>query len=171
MMDWYLKNLSWIQARDIQLYKELMDRVEPRPQVDWYDIDTMMRPKEWMLGLGPFSPVATIVLYGFGDGEHALHILNRLGREGHLIIVVPDVPELLEMLHIADMEPLLSDARVHPVVIGINNEIVIRYLAGCVSKKTADLAKIFCLPGYDEWYAEGLKFVRQAFRVTLQWIR
>ena len=170
MMDWYLKNLSWIRGRDAQLYNELLEMVEPRPDVDWYTVDTMMRPREWLFGLGSFSPISTVVLYGFGDGEHALYVLEKLGEKGHLILVIPDVAEFLEMLHIADMEPLLSDRRLLIVVLGINNDTVLRYMAGCLSPKTMELARIFALPDYEEWYPEGLKFVKQALKLVQQWM-
>ncbi|MBQ9632028.1 MAG: hypothetical protein IJV04_03830 [Lachnospiraceae bacterium] len=171
MMDWYIKNLAWIRARDEYLYQELMEMVEPRPDVDWYAIDTMMRPKEWLFGLGSFSSAATVVLYGFGDGEHAMHVLDKLGEGGHLIIVVCDVPEFLEMLHIADMERMLGDPRVSIVVYGINNDILLRYLAGSLSPETISRAKVFSLPEYDEWYPEGRKFIDQALRIISQWMR
>ncbi|MBR1629596.1 MAG: hypothetical protein IJ679_10105 [Lachnospiraceae bacterium] len=171
MTDWYIKNLAWIRGRDEQLYNELLDMVEPRPEVDWYAVDTLMRPKEWLFGLGPFSSNATVVEYGFADGEHALHILERLGEKGHLLIVVPDVPELLEMLHIADMEDLLADRRVHLVVLGINNDMILRILAGCLSPQTLHLVRIFSLPEYDDWYPDGRKFVDQALRIVVQWMR
>ena len=170
-MDWYIKNLAFIHARDEHLYQELLEMVEPRPNVDWYTVDTMMRPKEWLFGLGSFSGAATIVLYGFGDGEHALHVLDKLEEAGHLIIVVCDVPEFLEMLHIADMEQLLGDLRVNIVVLGINNDIILRYLAGSMSPETTDEVRIFSLPEYDEWYPEGRKFIEQAIRIVVQWLR
>ena len=170
-MDWYIKNLAWIHSRDEHLYEELLEMVEPRPDVDWYTVDTMMRPKEWLFGLGSFSPSATVVLYGFADGEHALHVLDKMDERGHLIIVVCDVPEFLEMLHIADMEQLLGDPRVNVVVLGINNDIVLRYLAGSLSPNTIADARVFSLPNYEEWYPEGRKFIEQALRIVIQWMR
>ncbi len=170
-MDWYIKNLAYIRVKDEQLYAKLLEMVEPRPEVDWYSIDTMMRPKEWLFGLGPFSSRSTVILYGFGDGAHALNVLQRLDDHGHLIIVSPDIPELLEMLHIADMERLIGDPRVFLVVHGINADITLRYLAGLFTPTTIKSARIFCLPEYDEWYPEGLEFLEQAIKIVKQWMR
>ena len=170
MMDWYLKNLAWIRARDEHLYEALMEMVEPRPEVDWSIVDGMIRPKEWLFGLGSFSSSATILQYGFGDGEHVLHVLDRLSEYGHLIILIPDLPEFLEMLHTADMERLLADRRVHPVVVGVNNDMLLRYMAGCFTAESITMAKVFVLPEYDEFYPEGLTFLEQAFEIVMQWL-
>ena len=170
-MDWYIKNLAWIHGRDEQLYHTLLDMVEPRPEVDWCTVDLMMRPKEWLFGLGPFSALATVLLYGFGDGEHILHLIQKLGKRGHLIIVIPDLPEFLEMLHIADMEEILSDRRVHIVVLGLNDDALLRYMAGCMIPETIGLTKIFILPGYEEVYPDGLGFMDQALDIVIQWMQ
>ena len=169
-MDWYMKNLAWIRARDEQLYHALIEMVEPRPEVDWSIVDSMMRPKEWLFGLGPFSASATILLYGFGDGEHILYIMEKLAERGHLIVLIPDLAEFLEMLHLADMEELLSDPRLHPVLLGVNNDRLLRYMAGGYSPETIMNAKVFVLPDYDVLYPEGLTFLEQALEIVTQWM-
>ncbi len=170
MTDWYMKNLAWIRARDEELYYALIDMVEPRPQADWSAVEMMMRPKEWLFGLGPFSPSATILLYGFGDGEHVLYLMEKLAERGHLIVLIPDVPEFLELLHIVDMEAVLSDQRVHPVILNVNNDRLLRYMAGCYSPETIAFAKVFVLPDYDLLYPEGLTFLEQALEIVMQWM-
>ena len=169
--DWYLKNLGWIRARDERLYQQLRELVEPRPEVDWGVVDEMMRPREWLFGLGPFSASATILQYGFGDGEHILYVLNQLAREGHLVLLVPDLAEFLELMHDADMEPILGDPRVHPVLYGLNDEMAMRYMAACFTAGVSAQVKIFVLPGYEELYPEGLTFLEQTLAIVVQWIR
>ena len=171
MMDWYMKNLAFFLARDYQLYEQLLQRVEPRPEADWSIVDEMMRPKEWLFGLGSFSSSETLAVYGFGDGGHIMYLLGRLNDTGQLINLIPDVPEFLELLHTADMEELLADPRFCPVVFGLNNEMLLSYLVECYSPETISRAKVFSLPGYEEAYPEGLVYLEQAILIVEQWMR
>lgn len=170
MTDWYMKNLAWIRARDEQLYRALMEMVEPRPVVDWRIVDSMMRPKEWLFGLGPFSASATLLLYGFGDGEHILYLLEKMAERSHLIVLIPDLAEFLEVLHVVDMEALLPDPRLHLVVLDVNNDRLLRYMAAGYSPETIRYAKVFVLPDYDVLYPEGLTFLEQALEMVTQWM-
>ena len=171
MMDWYMKNLAWFLMSDRQLHEELLKMAEPRPAADWSIVDRMMRPKEWLFGLGSFSPSETIIVYGFGDGSHIMYLMERLNERGHLIVVIPDVPEFLELLHIADMEEVLADPRFHPVIIGLNNAMLMHYLSVLFTRQSILRAKTFILPEYDTAYPEGLTYLDHAVEIAEQWIR
>ncbi len=165
-----MKNLAWFLAKDYRLYEKLLNMVEPRPEADWSIVDTMMRPKEWLFGLGSFSSSETLTVYGFGDGSHIMYLLEKLNDEGHLIVLIPDIPEFLELLHIADMEELLADPRFFPVVFGLNNEMLTQYLAAFYSEQSVSKAKVFVLPGYEKAYPEGLTCLDQALEIVEQWL-
>ena len=168
--DWYIKNLSWIGMRDGMLYQNLKENMEPRPEADWSIIDGLMKPKEWVFGLGPIHPEGTVLMYGFGDGNHVVSVLDKLSERGHLIVVIPEVPEFLELMHQDDMEMLLSDRRLHLVVYGLNNEMLLRYIAICMRPEVLGRSKLVVLPDYEELYPEGITFLDQAFTMMIEWM-
>lgn len=171
MTDWYMKNLGWIHIRDELLYYRLLDLVEPRPEVDWSIVDNMKRPKEWLFGEGSFMPSQPVLMYGFGDGNHVLRVLDRLDKRGRLILLIPDLPEFLEMMHVEDMEVLLRDMRVMPVLFGQNNDMLLRYIGACFTPETISHAKVLMLPEYDVLYPEGITFLEQALGIMMQWMK
>lgn len=171
MTDWYMKNLGWIHARDELLYYRLLNLVEPRPEVDWSIVDDMMRPKEWLFGEGPFMPSQPVLMYGFGDGNHIMYALDKMDKQAHLIILVPDIPEFLEMMHVEDLEPLLKDPRALIVLYGQNNDMLLRYIGACFNPHTISHTKVLMLPDYDVLYPEGITFLEQALGIMMQWMR